>query len=81
MDLQVIRPSRESKTGWPPGAGKQRWRNHSSDQLNEHGAALNVFWIRQGGLGAEVNRKKDQDGESFNKKKKDFPVRAPEPYG
>jgi len=36
-------------------------RNQSSDKLNEHGPALNVFWSRRSGMGAPVDRKKDQD--------------------
>jgi hypothetical protein len=67
--LQAIRPRRESKTGWTLAPGNRFWRNQSSSQLNEHGAALNVFWIRKSGLGAEVNRKKDQDGEVISKRK------------
>ena len=43
--LQVIRPCRESKTGWTPNAD-MRPGNHSSLQLNERGPALKVFWSR-----------------------------------
>jgi len=71
--LQAIRPKRESKTGWTPAPGNGLWRNQSSSQLNEHGAALNVFWIRKSGLGTEVNRKKDQDGEVISKRKDEKP--------
>ena len=41
--------------------------NQSSYKLNEHGPVLNVFWSRSSGMGAQVNRKKDQDkdGEAF----------------
>src|SRR5207245_3887070 len=36
-------------------------RNQSSEKLNEHGPALNVFWSRLSGMGAGVDRKKDKD--------------------
>jgi len=41
--------------------------NQSSYKLNEHGPVLNVFWSRGCGMGAQVNRKKDQDkdGEAY----------------
>lgn len=41
--------------------------NQSSNELNERGPVLNVFWSRGGGMGAQVNRKKDQDkdGEAY----------------
>ena len=39
--LPVIRPCRESKTGWA-----SRTRDEPrDDKLNEHGPELNVFWI------------------------------------
>ncbi len=44
--LQVIRPCRESKTGWTPEARK-RPGNQNSLELNEHGPALKVFWISE----------------------------------
>ncbi len=40
----MIRPCRESKTGWTCAAFAGR-ENQSSYELNEHGPALNVFWI------------------------------------
>jgi len=59
-----------------------RWRsqrqpaNQRSDPLNERGPVLNVFWSRGRGMGAQVNRKKDQDkdGEAYRwKQKKSLP--------
>ena len=44
--LQVIRPCRESQTGWTPEAPVLPG-NHSSLELNERGPALNVFWSRR----------------------------------
>jgi hypothetical protein len=44
--LQVIRPCRESATGWTPKAGMPSG-NHRSLALNEHGPALKVFWSRR----------------------------------
>ena len=41
--LQVIRPCRESTTGWTPEAAR-RPGNQISFALNEHGPALKVFW-------------------------------------
>jgi hypothetical protein len=55
--LQVIRPSRESTTGWTPEPGSRSRRNQSSYKLNEHGAALNVFWSRSSGMGAGYGAK------------------------
>jgi len=53
--LQVIRPCRESTTGWTPEA-QPLPGNHSSLVLNEHGPALNVFWIlEQTGIGREAS--------------------------
>src|SRR5205807_5729 len=43
--LQVIRPCRESETGWTPKPAMAPG-NHSSLELNERGPALNVFWSR-----------------------------------
>jgi len=43
--LQVIRPCRESVTGWTGRAATPC--NHSSLALNERGPALNVFWSRR----------------------------------
>ena len=43
--LQVIRPCRESATGWTPEAVTLPG-NHSSLELNERGPALKVFWSR-----------------------------------
>ena len=40
----MIRPCRESKTGWTPGA-QELPGNQSPQALNERGPALNVFWI------------------------------------
>jgi hypothetical protein len=44
--LRVIRPCRESATGWSRQAQAPSG-NHSSLALNERGPALNVFWSRQ----------------------------------
>ena len=44
--LQVIRPCRESETGWTPEA-EMPSGNHSSFALNERGPALKVFWSRR----------------------------------
>jgi len=41
--LPVIRPCRESQTGWTPEA-QELPGNHSSWALNERGLALKVFW-------------------------------------
>src|SRR5437016_13890684 len=72
--LQAIRPCRESKTGWTPAPGNWPRRNQSSWKLNEHGPVLNVFWSRRSGMGAQVDRKKDQDkdGEAYKKRQKEF---------
>ena len=43
--LQVIRPCRESETGWTPEP-EMVPGNHSSLELNERGPALKVFWSR-----------------------------------
>jgi hypothetical protein len=75
-DLQVIRPCRESTTGWTLAPTKGL-PNQSSYELNEHGPALNVFWSRKSGMGAlSIARKtrktrKDKDPEAFNMKKTD----------
>jgi hypothetical protein len=42
--LQVIRPCRESRTGWAPEAARLPG-NQNSLVLNEHGPALKVFWM------------------------------------
>jgi len=57
-------------------AWQQAPRNQSAYKLNEHGPALNVFWSRRSGMGAAVDRKKDQnkDGEAYKEKQ-----RAPDP--
>jgi hypothetical protein len=54
--LQVIRPCRESETGWTPDAPVALPGNQSSLVLNEHGPALKVFWISEGtGIGREAS--------------------------
>ena len=42
----VIRPSRESATGWTHGRKTVRATSHYP--LNEPGLALNVFWLPDG---------------------------------
>ena len=55
----VIRPDRESTRGWTRSRKAARAKSH--DALNEHGLALNVFWLpddREEGArraGTEVN--------------------------
>jgi hypothetical protein len=58
------------------------WRRAGEPKLkpNEHGPVLNVFWSRSSGMGAPVNRKKDQTktGKLLDKEKKRkraFPIR------
>ena len=38
--------------GLDAGAWRQGLTNQSSNKLNEHGPALNVFWSRRSGMGA-----------------------------
>ena len=40
------------KNGLDAGAWRQGLTNQSSNKLNEHGPALNVFWSRRSGMGA-----------------------------
>jgi hypothetical protein len=41
QNFEAIRPGRESTTGWTP---RVRGRASVLEKLNEHGAALKVFW-------------------------------------
>lgn len=41
--FMVIRPDRESTRGWTRSRKATRATSH--DRLNEHGLALNVFWL------------------------------------
>ena len=51
----MIRPCRESITGWTRER-RARPGNHSSLELNEHGPALKVFWIpAHAGIGREAS--------------------------
>ncbi len=43
--FEVIRPCRESTTGWTPEAARLPG-NHGSLELSERGPALKVFWSR-----------------------------------
>jgi len=49
------------KNGLDAGAWRQGPLNQNSHKLNERGPALKVFWSRCGGMGAQVNRKKDKE--------------------
>ncbi len=61
--LKVIRPFRESNEGWTLGTARMgKQQSHRSFILNEHGRALNVFWLREGGGGRESVRAQARTG-------------------